>query len=182
MIVMKFGGSSLANAERIRRVASIICGMLSRRPVVVLSAMGDTTDDLLAAAELALKGTVSVDAVERLHRETARELRVAVADLDDLLTELRTLLTGISMLRELTPRSRDYLVSFGERLSVRMMSSYLCAQGVPAQFYDAWDTGFVSDSNYTAADLLPETWVNLRRFFADYCGENGAALPVDVGR
>ena len=180
MIVMKFGGSSLANAERIRRVASIICGMLSRRPVVVLSAMGDTTDDLLAAAELALKGTVSVDAVERLHRETARELRVAVADLDDLLTELRTLLTGISMLRELTPRSRDYLVSFGERLSVRMMSSYLCAQGVPAQFYDAWDTGFVSDSNYTAADLLPETWVNLRRFFADYCGENGAALPVPI--
>lgn len=180
MIVMKFGGSSLANAERIRRVASIICGMLSRRPVVVLSAMGDTTDDLLAAAELALKGTVSVDAVERLHRETARELGVAVADLDDLLTELRTLLTGISMLRELTPRSRDYLVSFGERLSVRMMSSYLCAQGVPAQFYDAWDTGFVSDSNYTAADLLPETWVNLRRFFADYCGENGAALPVPI--
>lgn len=180
MIVMKFGGSSLANAERIRRVASIICGMLSRRPVVVLSAMGDTTDDLLAAAELALKGTVSVDAVERLHRETARELGVAVADLDDLLTELRTLLTGISMLRELTPRSRDYLVSFGERLSVRMMSSYLCAQGVPAQFYDAWDTGFVSDSNYTTADLLPETWVNLRRFFADYCGENGAALPVPI--
>lgn len=180
MIVMKFGGSSLANAERIRRVASIICGMLNRRPVVVLSAMGDTTDDLLAAAELALKGTVSVDAVERLHRETARELGVAVADLDDLLTELRTLLTGISMLRELTPRSRDYLVSFGERLSVRMMSSYLCAQGVPAQFYDAWDTGFVSDSNYTAADLLPETWVNLRRFFADYCGENGAALPVPI--
>lgn len=180
MIVMKFGGSSLANAERIRRVASIICGMLSQRPVVVLSAMGDTTDDLLAAAELALKGTVSVDAVERLHRETARELGVAVADLDDLLTELRTLLTGISMLRELTPRSRDYLVSFGERLSVRMMSSYLCAQGVPAQFYDAWDTGFVSDSNYTAADLLPETWVNLRRFFADYCGENGAALPVPI--
>lgn len=180
MIVMKFGGSSLANAERIRRVASIICGMFSRRPVVVLSAMGDTTDDLLAAAELALKGTVSVDAVERLHRETARELGVAVADLDDLLTELRTLLTGISMLRELTPRSRDYLVSFGERLSVRMMSSYLCAQGVPAQFYDAWDTGFVSDSNYTAADLLPETWVNLRRFFADYCGENGAALPVPI--
>ena len=55
MIVMKFGGSSVANAERIRHVASIIEAYKDSRPVVVLSAMGDTTDHLLEAADTAEK-------------------------------------------------------------------------------------------------------------------------------
>ena len=186
MIVMKFGGSSLANAERIRRVASIVGESLEKRPIVVLSAMGDTTDSLIASAELALKGTVSVEAVESLHRETARELDVSVEGLDELLDELRSLLTGISMLKELTPRSSDYLVSFGERLSVRMMAAYMNSQGTPAQYYDAWETGFVSDSSYTSADLLPETWSALRRFFAGYCSSTagsagGQPIPIVTG-
>lgn len=182
MVVMKFGGSSLANAERIRRVASIIEESRALRPIAVLSAMGDTTDNLIAAAELALKGTVSIEPIERLHRETAQELGVFVEGLDSLLDELRTLLTGISMLRELTPRSSDYLVSFGERLSVRMMAAYMNSQGIPAQCRDAWDAGFVSDSNYTSADLLPETWSALRRFFADYCSGGGdAPIPIVTG-
>ena len=181
MIVMKFGGSSLANAERIRRVAAIIGGMVEKRPVVVLSAMGDTTDDLLTAADTALKGIVSVDAVEKLHKETAGLLGVPFTEIDFLLDELRTLLTGVSMLKELTPRSRDYLVSFGERLSVRLMASYLDSQGVRAKFYDAWDAGFVSDSNYTSADLLPETWANIRRIFTSYCQSRSEdVLPVPV--
>ena len=54
MIVMKFGGSSVANAERIRHVASIIKAYSDKKPVVVLSAMGDTTDHLLASADLAV--------------------------------------------------------------------------------------------------------------------------------
>lgn len=184
MIVMKFGGSSLANAERIRRVASIIGGMAAERPIVVLSAMGDTTDDLLDAADTALKGVVSVDAVAKLHKETAERLGVPLTEIDFLLDELRTLLTGISMLKELTPRSRDYLVSFGERLSVRLMASFLDGQGVRAKFYDAWDAGFVSDSNYTDADLLPETWANVRRIFSPYCEakhEDGFPIPVVTG-
>ncbi len=183
MIVMKFGGSSLANAERIRRVASIIEGSLESCPIVVLSAMGDTTDDLIASAELALKGQVSVEAVESLHRETAEELNLSFEGLAPLLDELRTLLTGISMLRELTPRSSDYLVSFGERLSVRMMAAYMNSKGIAAMHCDAWDAGFISDSNYTSADLLPETWSALRRFFAPYCssGPKAQAVPIVTG-
>ncbi|OQA63212.1 MAG: Bifunctional aspartokinase/homoserine dehydrogenase 1 [Spirochaetes bacterium ADurb.Bin269] len=184
MIVMKFGGSSVANAERIRHVAGIIRKFADRRPIVVLSAMGDTTDDLLEAAEAALTGKVTIDAVEQLHKKTAAELHISADDIDPLLGELRTLLTGISMLKEVTPRSRDYLVSFGERLSVRLMSAYLNSISVRAEFRDAWDVGFISDSSYTNADLLPETWENIRNRLGAYAGGkpgDGKPMPIVTG-
>ncbi len=184
MIVMKFGGSSVANADRIRHVAEIIKKFSSKRPVVVLSAMGDTTDDLLSAADQALSGVISLEAVEKLHKTTAQELGISPKDVDDLLGELRTLLTGISMLREVTPRSKDYLVSFGERLSVRLMAGYLSSQGVRAEFRDAWDIGFLSDSNYVNADLLPATWENIRNRLGAYAAGkagDGMAMPIVTG-
>ncbi|MCK9170890.1 MAG: aspartate kinase, partial [Treponema sp.] len=122
MIVMKFGGSSVADADRIRHVAMIIKAYQNRRPVVVLSAMGDTTDHLLEAADDAVKGNVNIEGVAELHRETARELGIEADAVEALLKELTQLLTGISMIKELTKRTRDYLVSFGERMSVRMMA------------------------------------------------------------
>ncbi len=181
MIVMKFGGSSVANAERIRHVAGIIRSFAEKRPVVVLSAMGDTTDDLLAAADDALEGKVTIEAIRKLHQDTAADLGIRTDDVDALLQELQSLLTGISMLRELTPRSRDYLVSFGERLSVRLMAGYLNSLPIRAEFKDAWDVGFVSDSNFMSADLLPETWEGIRKHLGPYAaGKKGDGLPIPV--
>ena len=74
MVVMKFGGSSVANAERIRHVATIIQAYAEKRPLVVLSAMGDTTDHLLEAAEMAVNGKVDISGVEALHYKTVEEL------------------------------------------------------------------------------------------------------------
>lgn len=181
MIVMKFGGSSVANAERIKHVASIIKAYREKRPVVVLSAMGDTTDHLLAAADLAVTGTVDVAGVAKLHEETARELGINIDAIEALLSELKQLLTGISMLKEISRRSRDYLVSFGERMSVRMMAAYLKIQGVDAKFYDAWDIGFVSDSNYMAAELLDEVWENIPRHLGSYSKGLDNAIPIVTG-
>lgn len=181
MIVMKFGGSSVANAERIKHVASIIKAYREKRPVVVLSAMGDTTDHLLAAADLAVTGTVDVAGVAKLHEETARELGINIDAIEALLAELKQLLTGISMLKEISRRSRDYLVSFGERMSVRMMAAYLKSQGVDAKFYDAWDIGFVSDSNYMAAELLDEVWENIPRHLGSYSKGLDNAIPIVTG-
>lgn len=181
MIVMKFGGSSVANAERIKHVASIIKAYREKRPVVVLSAMGDTTDHLLAAADLAVTGTVDVAGVAKLHEETARELGINIDAIEALLAELKQLLTGISMLKEISRRSRDYLVSFGERMSVRMMAAYLKSQGVDAKFYDAWDIGFVSDSNYMAAELLDEVWENIPRHLGSYSNGLDNAIPIVTG-
>ena len=91
MIVMKFGGSSVANAERIRHVASIIKAYQDKRPVVVLSAMGDTTDHLLEAADKAVEGTVDVAGVAKLHEETAAELGINIDTIRSLLDELKRL-------------------------------------------------------------------------------------------
>ena len=125
MIVMKFGGSSVANADRIKHVAEIIQAYKGERPVVVLSAMGDTTDHLLEAADMAVKGTVDIEKIEKLHIETEKQLGVSVPEIKELLGELKTLLTGISMLHELTKRTRDYLVSFDEHISNKMKTTYL---------------------------------------------------------
>ena len=181
MIVMKFGGSSVANAERIRHVAEIIQTYKDELPAVVLSAMGDTTDHLLEAADMAVNGTVDIEKVEKLHFDTARELEIEVPAIKELLDELKTLLTGISMLKELSKRSRDYLVSFGERMSVRMMAAYLTKLGTPAKFYDAWDIGMVSDSNYMAAELLDEVWDNIPKYLNDYKNGKQKEIPIVTG-
>ncbi|MDD2999047.1 MAG: aspartate kinase [Candidatus Riflebacteria bacterium] len=161
MIVMKFGGSSLANAERIRHVADIINMFVSDRPVIVASAMGKTTDNLLAAAEMALSGKVCIEEISRLHFAVAEELWVDRTGLVTLLDELHKLLEGIALIREISNRTRDYLVSFGERLSVRILAAYLCNAGIKAEFFDAWDIGFTSNSDFTDADVLEETYAKI---------------------
>ena len=159
---MKFGGSSVANAERIRHVAEIVKSRLDKKPVLLLSAMGDTTDHLLEAGDAALtSGIVQVDKIEELHLNTAKELAIgeaALAGLSPLLAELRNLLTGISLIRELTGKTKDYLVSFGERLSVRIVAAHFNTLGIKAEAIDAWDAGFISNSNFTSADLIEEAW------------------------
>ena len=181
MIVMKFGGSSVADADRIRHVASIIKAYKEEKPVVVLSAMGDTTDHLLEAADIAVSGEVDISKVEELHRETADKLGIKIEEIDDLLEELTQLLTGISMLKELTKRTRDYLVSFGERMSVRMMAAFLTKEGVPAKFYDAWDAGITSDSNFMSAELLEDVWTDIPEKLNDYKYGVSKEIPIVTG-
>lgn len=181
MIVMKFGGSSVANAERIRHVASIIKAYNDKRPVVVLSAMGDTTDYLLEAAEEAVKGNVDTRRIIDLHNRTQRELGISVDSLIVLQTELTQLLTGIFMIKELTKRTRDYLVSFGERMSVRIMAAYLCREGIKAKSYDAWDVGILSDSDYTSAELLDDVWQTIPSHLKPYKDGNEESIPVVTG-
>ena len=160
MIVMKFGGSSVADAERIRHVASIVKTQITKKPILVLSAMGDTTDHLLEAGNLALKeGNVEIKQVEKLHLETVKKLKLPVQkEISSLLDELTRLLSGIALIRELTPRTKDYLVSFGERLSIRLAAAFLKASGMNAKAFDAWDAGFISTPDYTRAELLKESW------------------------
>ncbi len=181
MIVMKFGGSSVANAERIKHVASIIEAYKEKRPVVVLSAMGDTTDHLLEAADKAVNGIVDVAGVAKLHEDTAKELEINIETINSLLDELKQLLTGISMLKELSKRTRDYLVSFGERMSVRMMAAYLESRNIPAKFYDAWELGIKSDSNFMAAELLDEVWENIPKALNPYKNGEENQIPIVTG-
>jgi len=157
---MKFGGSSVADASRLKHVAEIIKTQINRKPALVLSAMGDTTDHLLAAGDLALKeGKVEIAQVEKLHLATIKALKLPVQkEIDALMDELKRLLSGVSLIRELSPRTKDYLVSFGERLSVRIAAAYFKTAGINAKAFDAWDLGFLSNSNFVGAELLKESW------------------------
>ena len=183
MITMKFGGSSVADAQRIRHVADIVKAYKKRHPVIVLSAMGDTTDHLLEAGEAAFKnGIVSLDRIEKLHLAAIKNLKLtsqSKQEIKPLLDELKSLLSGISIIRELTVRTRDYLVSFGERLSVRIAAAYFNSVGIKAQAMDAWDAGFISNSNYTSADLLEETWVAIPQKLLPLL--SAGILPVVTG-
>ena len=160
MIVMKFGGSSVADASRIRHVTDIVKTQLIKKPAIVLSAMGDTTDHLLEAGDTALNhGKVEAARIEKLHLETIKNLKLPIQkDVNDLLNELKRLLSGIALIRELTPRTKDYLVSFGERLSVRIAAAYFKSAGINSMAFDAWELGFVSTSDYGKGELLNESW------------------------
>ena len=181
MIVMKFGGSSVADAVRLRHVAGIIQNYIERKPVLVLSAMGDTTDHLLDAAETALqKGEVKIDQVEKLHLAAIKNLKLPIQkEIKPLMDELTRLLSGISLIRELTPRTRDYLVSFGERLSVRIAAAYFKSTGINATAFDAWDLGFISNSDFGQAELIKEIWDLIPKKILPLIKSN--VLPVVTG-
>jgi aspartate kinase len=160
MVVMKFGGSSVADASRLRHVAEIVKLYLKRKPALILSAMGDTTDHLLEAGNLALtQGKVDIKNVEKLHAATIKTLKLPIQkEINGLFDELTRLLSGIALIRELTPRTKDYLVSFGERLSVRIASAFFQSVKMNTKAFDAFDVGFLSNSNYTQAELSKESW------------------------
>jgi len=167
----KFGGSSLANAERIDHVAKLIQSQIEEgyRPrAVVCSAMGKTTNNLLSAGEFALEGRVCVDAIRTLHQSTMDEFgypESTMKEVNDLLDECQGMLMGVKMIQELSPKSLDQLVSYGERCSVRIMAARLNQLGVPAQAYDAWDVGLLTDSNFGDAKLLNSHETAVQRAF-----------------
>jgi aspartate kinase len=170
-VVCKFGGSSVADAERMREVARLVRRQieLSRQyPVVVLSAMGSTTNDLIAAGDAALyEGIVDSTVVRNRAYAVCDALGLdREALVDPLLMQLDQLLMGVKFIRELSPRTRDYLVSFGERLSVRIFAAHLLYnEGLPARAFDAFDVGFRTDSNFQNAEILEETYDLIRSFF-----------------
>jgi aspartate kinase len=166
MIVMKFGGTSLESAAAIERVASIVKARVERRPVVVVSAMGKTTNRLLALAADAIAGKREealrqVRELREYHLEHGRQL-VAEADREELETtieehfqELAELVKGLAVLGELTPRSVDAISSYGERLSSRIVTFAFRQAGIEAVHADSRDL-LVTDSRHTQAAPLYE--------------------------
>ena len=155
MIVMKFGGSSLASAEKIRKVTLLVRASLDREPVVVVSALGKTTNALIVAAEKARGGEVAMDAIERFHYDLTEELELDRRLVEPLFYKLAAFLHGVSLLRELTDRTLDQIVSFGERLSTRIVAAALESDGVPAAAVNAFDVGLVTTPRHGGATPLP---------------------------
>ena len=172
MIVMKFGGTSVESAAAIERVASIVKARAPRRPVVVVSAMGKTTNRLLAIASAAIEGTREeyirqIHDLRDFHSREARQV-VPLADraeldrlLDEHFQELTELVKGLAVLGELTPRSIDAISSYGERLSSYIVALAFRHFGMDAVHLDSRQM-IVTDRRHTqAAPLYPETYARL---------------------
>lgn len=186
-VVMKFGGSSVAEANRMKEVAQLILSFPDENPVVVLSAMGKTTNYLLNAGEKAVSCGVSkasdipeLTFIKDLHLKTVKELGIDVSVISSHLEELEQLLKGIAMMKELTLRTKDYLVSFGECMSTRIFAAYLNKIGVKARQYDAFDIGIITTDDFTNADILEATYPALaKRFHDDWASY--PAIPIVTG-
>src|SRR3954462_13934612 len=172
MIVMKFGGTSVESAQAIERVAGIVKARQDRKPIVVVSAMGKTTNKLLAIANAAISGKRE-DYIHQLHdlRDFhSREARLVVPlarraeldrTLDDHFQEMTELVKGLAVLGELTPRSVDAISSYGERLSSYIVTLAFRHFGMNAVHLDARKV-IVTDRRHTqAAPNFPETYSRL---------------------
>jgi bifunctional aspartokinase / homoserine dehydrogenase 1 len=177
MKVLKFGGSSLANAERINQVTHIIRSYHARgeRFAVVVSAMGGMTDLLIKMSQLAASGSKEYKGIleffSNKHREVVNQLvkdeQRHPAILQEIIEgqeELGNLLQGLYLTRDLTPRTLDYIQSFGERSSAFLVAEILNSTDTPAIFTNARDLIKTNDNYGGAKIFVDETYDNIRRF------------------
>jgi aspartokinase/homoserine dehydrogenase 1 len=163
MQVLKFGGTSVANADNISKVVAIVKESVKKdKTIVVVSALGGVTDLLLNAAALAAEGDEAykdkLNLVEQRHLEATKQL-IPVTYQSQLLSlvkkscnEIEDICNGIFLLRELTPRSKDRIGSYGEWLSSQIISAKLKAEGVDNVWKDAREL-IVTNSNFTNAEV-----------------------------
>ncbi len=176
MIVMKFGGNSLATSEKILRCIDLVRREIDRRPIVVVSACGKTTNNLLFAAHEALRGEVSIDPIEEFHRGLMEDLGLGFELLKPLMEDLSALLTGVSLTRELTSRTRDLMISFGERISTRVVAAAMTMEGIEAEAVNAFEIGLVTTGEHGCATPLPQAEKKIAEALSDI-----ARLPVVTG-
>ncbi len=171
--VMKFGNASLADPQAISRAARIVAEyqMKGHKLVVVVSALPKVTDELVSISEKAVEGNIEMinEFVERQtkrHISIAKEcirdqdiLRRVVDELEEISLEMRGILTSIARLRELTPRSKDFVLSFGERLAAPIVCGATAESGLKSEWLTGNDAGITTDDNFGEANPLMDITV-----------------------
>ena len=179
MIVMKFGGTSVGSAARIREVVGIIKSQLNNEPVVVVSALEGATDSLINIGNESAAGkdvSLMLEQVIKRHYDTIDELKLDKKIIASEVDQLSKLVGEIFLLGEMTQRNLDKLMSFGERMSARIVAACMLSFGLNAHAYDAYDVGMITTSNFGDADTLPDTYQRIRRCFMHKKG-----IPVITG-
>ncbi len=185
--VYKFGGTSVGTPGRLPKVLELVAA--APKPLaVVVSAPGDTTDWLILCARSAEEGNISqarreLGQVRELATNTARAVMGSQGqkgfkyDLDEILTPVERLLSGIELTRECSPRTLDSIISVGERVSVAILSRALAEKGVAALAVDARDF-VVTDATHGAATVdKAETAVR----FAPLADKWKDSVPIITG-
>ncbi|PIS46283.1 MAG: aspartate kinase, partial [Ignavibacteria bacterium CG08_land_8_20_14_0_20_37_9] len=178
MKLLKFGGSSIASAERIKNVIEIIKSSLKKDKelAVVFSAYHSVTDKLVAASHLAAEGNANyldnLKELENRHLAIAKELisvskqSSALANIKFQLNELDDILHGVFLIKELSLKTLDYILSFGERLSAYTISEILNDKKIANNFLDARSV-IKTDAQFGNARVLFDlTNKNIQKYFA----------------
>jgi len=169
-LVIKYGGTSISNAKDIQSVAKYINLQSNKHQIlVVCSAISGTTDDLIEISESIKKENKSkaeqlVSTITNRHKQLAKQTikkpdvrKKLLTKLDSDFVELLALIDGMVLLGEVTPRSMDYLISFGERLSIQLVSSALNDSGKKSIPLTGKEIGIVTDSNFGESKPLMDT-------------------------
>ncbi|MFY9876677.1 MAG: hypothetical protein WAL20_13705, partial [Rhodomicrobium sp.] len=177
MILMKFGGTSVGNAEAILHVASVVRHSLGRKPVVVVSAMTKITDALIRLAEESTKGTGSetLKLIRSTHEQTSEALGIGRHICEPELHELEQLVCesrGVT----LDAKRLDLFQSFGERMCAKIVAAKLSNDGIAARAYNAWDVGMITDDHFGNAEPLASSYALIKKAIA-----NISEVPVVTG-
>jgi aspartokinase/homoserine dehydrogenase 1 len=202
MYVLKFGGSSVANANNIKIVADILLTYPNKPIIVVVSALGGITDQLLLSGDKAAAGDESykdlLNSIEQRHLETARDLlpvtnqSASLSQVKQYINEIEDLCEGIFRLQELSERTKDKLVAYGELLSSQLLEAYLLAQRANATWLDSRKI-IKTDSRYGNATVIErDTKLNIeqsiRQIAADiyvapgFIASNSQGFTTTLGR
>ncbi len=179
MKILKFGGTSLKDASMVRRVARIVTAHPSDIALVV-SAFAGVTDRLIRAARLAAQGTPAYaeeeKAIEQLHLAMIRDLfpsdrqSSVISQVLLNLKDLHDILHGIFLVRELSPRVLDFVMSFGERLSAYILAEFLKEHDLNAHFLDARRCVKTNENFGKARVLYDQTNAAIRDYFDSHQG------------
>jgi len=193
-IVMKFGGTSVATGENIRHVADIVTQNTKNNceVAVVVSALAGVTNSLIEVADQAKKNDekhiqVFTKTLLKKHLEAitaainSKPIQKEVIQMTEkTIAELEKVLTGICYVGELTPKSKDYVVSFGERLSAPIVWGCIKDHKIETQCFTGKEAGIVTDSNFGEADPLMNFTTHLIRERVAPLLEKGV-VPVVTG-
>ena len=189
MRILKFGGSSVGSADAIRQVADIIKQKQDAHHIaVVVSAFKEVTDSLDEAVAKASQGDETyreiLKELEQRHNLVIKELvsiqnqSHALAQFKMMFNELDDVLHGVSLTRELTERTRDFVLGFGERFSAFIVSQYLNDCGIPADYFDTRQVIKTNKEFGAARVLFDESYDNIRQHFME---ADSDAIQVATG-
>ena len=170
MIVIKFGGTSVGDAHRVANAIDIVDERRDRKPIVVVSALAGVTNELVAATEAARASDIDrvntiIGAVRQRHEDVAMQLvqqkfdffEAFLKQLHKQIDQIHTILSGIALLGEITPRAKDKVVAIGEKLSSVLFAYSMMMRAVPGEHVDSEEV-IITDSRFgEASPLMDDT-------------------------
>lgn len=192
MIVIKFGGTSVGDADRVANAIEIVAERREQKPIVVVSALSGVTNDLVAASEAAcaqkpdeVREIISrvrarhEDVALRLVQQKSDFLDAFIRQLDKQIADIDTILRGIALLGEITPRAWDKVVSIGEKLSSVLFAYTMMMRALPGEHVHSEEVVWTDDRFGGATPIMPLTREHAQRALLPLLERN--RIPVMGG-